>query len=422
MPMKKTGLLLIFILFAALLTSCYDAREVTDTAYVQFIGIDRGVKDKWRLTLKIATHSCSKDSSGSGGAQPAESKSVTIDAPSFYGGVNLLNTNVPQKLEFAHAKLLVISEDLAQSGLVGEYIAPLIRFREIRRTLDVVVSQGSAQDFVEKTEPYLGGSPIAAIEDLTFEAENTSYFPHVTLNDFYNAVKSTYRQPVVTLGGLHDPANFQQNGEKWGSKFNLTGRYFAGEVPRKGGNSIEFLGSALFDGDRMVGKLDGHDTRMMLLARGDFQRGIFTIQDPKAPELIIPIELQLSRKPQIKVSFEGAVPLISLALDTEGDILAIQSRINYEKPDMLPLLEKAVGNHLKKSLDEVISKCQALNCDTFFFGRTAVRHFWTIEEWEAYHWNKHFKEAKVSTKVKFKIRRTGGLLKSSEIVTSEGKE
>lgn len=419
--MKKTVLLLIFIIFAVLLTSCYDAREVTDMAYVHFIGIDRGVKDKWRLTIKIATHG-SKDSGNSVGAQPAESKSITIDAPSFYGGVNLLNTNVPQKLVFSHAKLLVISEDIAQSGLVGEYIAPLIRFREIRRTLDVVVSQGSAQEFVEKIEPFLGGSPIRAVEDLTFEAKDTGFFPETNLYEFYNALKSTYRQPVVILGGLYDPANFQRDGEKWGSKFNTTGRYFAGEVPRKGGNSIEFLGCALFDGDRMIGKLDGHDTRMMLLARGEFQRVIFTIQDPKAPELVVPIDLQLSRKPQIKVSFEGAVPLISLTLETEGDILAIQSRINYEKPDMLPLLEKAVENHLKKSLDEVISKCQALNCDAFFFGRTAVRQFLTIEEWEAYHWNKHFKEAKVSTKIKFKIRRTGGLLKSSEIVTSEGKE
>jgi len=160
--MKKTLLLLIFIILAVLLSSCYDAREVTDAGNLQVSGIDRCVKDKWHLPLKISTHSCSKDSSGSGGAQPAESKSVTIDAPSFFGGVNLLNTNVPQRLEFALTKLFVISEDLAQSGLVGEYIAPLIRFREIRRTLDVVVAQGSAQEFVEKIEPFLGGSPVAA--------------------------------------------------------------------------------------------------------------------------------------------------------------------------------------------------------------------------------------------------------------------
>ncbi len=202
---------------------------------------------------------------------------------------------------------------------------------------------------------------------------------------------------------MYATANFQQYGEKWVNRFNITARYFAGGVPRKGGNSIEFLGSALFNGDRMIGKLDGHETRMMLLAKGNFQRGIFTIQDPKVPARIIPIELQLSRKPEIKINFEGAVPVIFLALELEGDILAIQSRINYEKPDMMPLLEKAVESHLKKSLDEVISKCQALNCDAFFFGRTAVRQFWTIEEWEAYNWNKHFREAKISTKIKFKI-------------------
>jgi predicted small secreted protein len=39
--MKKTVLLFVFIILAVLLASCYDAREVTDTAFVQFIGIDR---------------------------------------------------------------------------------------------------------------------------------------------------------------------------------------------------------------------------------------------------------------------------------------------------------------------------------------------------------------------------------------------
>jgi spore germination protein KC len=66
---------------------------------------------------------------------------------------------VPQKLEFSHAKLLVISEDIAQSGLVGEYIAPLIRSVKSRNT-GCSVSQGSAQEFIERIEPFLGEVPL----------------------------------------------------------------------------------------------------------------------------------------------------------------------------------------------------------------------------------------------------------------------
>jgi len=425
---RKIILLLVCVMMLLQLTACYDMHEITDLAFVQMVGVDMGVSDKWRLTLKFTPmreEKAGRDTERErGGATKASTgaQTVTVDAPSFYGGISLLNTNIPQRINFSHTVLLVISEELARSGLIGEYIAPLIRFREMRRTIDVAVVSGTAQAFIESTEELLGKSPARAVEDLKFESENTGFFPRINLNDFYNAIKSTYHQPVVMLGGVYNPSNFKQEGEKYRDKLNVAGRYHAGEVPRKGGSLIEFLGSALFDGDKMVGKLDGHETRMMLLAKGDFKRGVFTIQDPKRPELAVPIDLRLARKPQVRVSFKDGIPFITLKLKTEGDIVAIESRINYEDPKMTPILEKAVEQHLKTSLDDVIKKCQFLNCDVFGFGQSAVRHFLTIEEWEAYNWKGHFKEATVNTEIEFKVRRTGGLLKSSEVVSSKGKE
>jgi spore germination protein KC len=172
----------------------------------------------------------------------------------------------------------------------------------------------------------------------------------------------------------------------------------------------------------MIGKLNGYETKMMMLARGDLKTAIFTIQDPKSPELIVPIELKLARKPKVNIRFEGNVPVITLKLKTNGDILAIQSRINYEDPELTPILEKAMKQHLKANLDKVIEKCKSMSCDAFYFGRTAVRQFLTIDEWEAYHWNKQFSNAKVITEIDFKVRSTEGMLKSAEIITSEGAE
>lgn len=420
---KRSSLLCMVIFISLILTSCYDSTEITDVAYVEFIGIDKGLRSKWRITITIASQIAEQGSGSGGSDQSSESKSVTIEAPSFYSAVNLLNTNIPRNLEFSHANLLVVSEEVARSGLIGEYIAPLIRFREIRRTIDIVAVQGSAQEFIEKIEPFLGGSIVNTIEDLMQQAKYTGYFPRTTLNDFYNAIKSTYIQPVVTLGGLYNPDNWQKINGKESNKFNIpAGDFFAGEVPRKGGNPIEFFGSALFDGDRMIGKLNGYETKMMMLARGDLKTAIFTIQDPKSPELIVPIELKLARKPKVNIRFEGNVPVITLKLKTNGDILAIQSRINYEDPELTPILEKAMKQHLKANLDKVIEKCKSMSCDAFYFGRTAVRQFLTIDEWEAYHWNKQFSNAKVITEIDFKVRSTEGMLKSAEIITSEGAE
>ncbi len=68
-----------------------------------------------------------------------------------------------------------------------------------------------------------------------------------------------------------------------------------------------------------------------------------------------------------------------------------------------------------------MEKCINLKTDIFGFGHVAARQFLTIEEWEEYNWIKQFQNAEISTEVNFTIRRTGTQLKSSPIITSEGK-
>jgi spore germination protein KC len=412
---KKLAVIILVVFMALMLSSCFDMHEIIDVAYIQFIGIDFGASDRWRLTVSVTAQE-SEESGGTGGmAPPAMNKTVTIEAPSFFSAISLLDTNISKKLDFSHANLLAISEEVAKSGIIGEYIAPLMRYHEIRRTLQVAVVSGLAQEFIERIEPYLGGSVSSEISDFTNGAKISNYFPNTTLRDFYNEMKSTYVQPAVMLGGLYNQDNLSKFSDGGKDASVDAGRYFAGDVPRKGGSPIEFLGCALFNGDKMVGKLDGHETKMMLLCRGDFNRDLFLVQDPEEPKLVVPILLKLARKPSVKISFDKGAPVIELKLFTDGDIYAIQSGINYENPNKTPVLENAVEMHLKESLDNTIEKCRLLGCDVFDFGYAAAKQFPTIEEWESYDWNKRFKEAKIVTYVDFKVKRTGGMLRTSEI-------
>jgi len=213
--------------------------------------------------------------------------------------------------------------------------------------------------------------------------------------------------------------NYKEDGEEWGTAYNIPGDYYAGEVPRKEGTKVDLLGSAIFDGERMVGKLTGHESRILSIAKGIFVRGTFTIQDPENPDLVIPLEVMQKQKPKVTVRFDGAKPIINLKVVLEGEILAIQSRINYEDPKIQPIVERAFEKHIKEGLDRTIKKTQELNCDVFKFGHTAVRQFGTIQEWEAYDWNSHYKEAEVTTEVKFSIRRTGTQIYNSPTKPSE---
>lgn len=321
-----------------------------------------------------------------------------------------------------HTKFLVVSEEIAKSGLAGEYLAPIARYREIRRNVRVLISKSPAKEFIKENKPFLGKTLSKSMELMVQEWTNTGFFPNITLDDFYDDIKSTYNQPIAILASVTDSSNFKEEGSYWGEAFKSEGDYVAGQLPRIGGNKIELFGTAVFDGDIMVGELNGDETRLMLMARGQFQRGFFTIPDPEISELIVPLDVRPARKPQIKVRLEGNKPVISLKIQLEGDLLAVQSRINYESKELKPMLETAFEKYVKEELDKLIEKCKGLKADVFRFGGTAARQFATIEDWEQYNWIVQFGKAEVKTEVEFTIRRTGAMLKSSPVITTKGKE
>jgi Ger(x)C family germination protein len=408
-------------------TSCYDSKEIDDLLHIVAIGVDKGITDKWRLTVMFPT--LKGDSSGGtgGGMQKGSGgqdgySSITVDAPSFFTGIDMLNSTLARRLNFMHTELMVISEDLAESGMLGEFIAPIIRFRQIRRSMHVFISVGSAMDYVDATKPFVGTALSKNIQIMAEEAGITGFFAHITLQNFYDSMKSTYRQPVVVLGALNNPENLKQDGENSENVYKTGGEYYAGELPFNAQGGTEIFGMAVFDGDKMVGKLTGDETRFMQMANGEFKMAFFTMQDPKDPSLIIPLDVRKLRNPSVKIKFEGDKPIIHLKIELEGDLLAVQSGINYEQPELKPILEKAFERQIKDGLDKLMEKSKKFKTDIFGFGQTAAMHFLTIQEWEKYNWSKKFQNSEITTEVKFIIRRTGTQLESSPIISSEGKK
>jgi spore germination protein KC len=424
---RKVLVLMLLFIVTATLTSCYDANEVDDLTYVMALGIDRGVTDTMRLTLQFSsiqekTGGASMGGGGSSSGGGSGYATVTMDVPCFFTGLNMINSTLPRKLNFEHTKFIVFSEEIARSGDMGEYLTPLVRYHQIRKICHVIVSKGTAMDFVNANKPYIGITLSKTMEIMSAEPDNTGLFPHATLDDLYDGIKSTYQQPVAILGAVNNFKNFKQEGSKDDNGFKNGGEYYAGQLPRRGGNDIELLGCAVFDGDKMVGELDGEENRLMMMADGKFKRGFFTLQDPKSPKYAVPLDVRQVKSPEINVKIKGDKPAIHLKLHLNAEILAIPSRIEYESPELKPVLEEAFKKEIKNEMDRLMVKCTNLKADVFGFGCKAVEQFATVQEWEKFNWLKKFENATVVTEVEFKIIRTGTMLKSSPIISTKGKE
>lgn len=427
---KKLCLSVCIIFLALFLPACHDAREIGDYAYVSMLGIDEGVTDKFRLTFHIPEFQISGSGTDSGGGEgdgnekekeKTDKEVITLDASSLLSGVAILNSSVPKILNFEHMKAIIISEKVAQSGEVGEIVLGLMKYKQIRGITSIIICKGTAQEFIKAVKPYQGKLITETLEEMVIMSDDTGFITHFTFRDMYNRIKSPTTQFLGTYGAVNEGNNLKESGLKF-EGYKIPGDYLAGETPVKGGPKIELFGSAVFDGDKMVGTLTGFETQMVRIVHGDLRRAVFTIQDPLSPDLYIPIEIKEFEKPKTKVDLSGNKPKIHTEIKMEGDITSIPSRIHYEELKMNKTLEQAFEEFIKKGIERTFAKGQKLKADVFDFGRIAIRQFWTIPQWEEYKWAEKFLEAEFDVKVKFTIRRTGKTIDSESIISSEGKE
>lgn len=436
--MRKTALILLMSLTVCLLHGCFDASEIDDILQVSALGIDVGEKDDWRITIQFPTlregggntggggGSSGGNGGGGGGGEGREKKEedglsqdgftvVSCEAPSFYEALAILDASVPREINFMQTQVVVFSEDVAKGGKLGEFIAPLVRFREIRRTSFIFVTKGKAMDFIKANKPYIGTDISKNYRIWIEESRGTGYFPYVTIGSFYEKLKSPKSQAIATLAAVNDFSGFAGEGEQESSKGGQGSRHAAGKLPRISENKVELWGTAIFDGEIMAGELNGDETRYLLMLRNEFSRGIYTIQDPLEEGVIVVIELRSAKPADIKVEFVDDVPRIQTKIYLHGDILSIQGQGRYEQKEEKAILEEAVRQQLITEIRALIDKCVSLNVDAMMFGGIASREFLTIDEFEAYGWNDRFREAIVDIDIEFTIRRTGKLVRTGPV-------
>jgi spore germination protein KC len=432
---RKLGILLSFFVFAGLFSGCYDRREVDDLSYVIAIGFDKGTVNPLRMTIQYAIPLAiggggGGDGGGSGGG--GESKStglVTVEAPTLYSGLNMLNNFIGKQLYLSHAKVAVFSEELARNGDMHDYLHAMVRGREFRPNMNIVVSRGSAENYITSIKPVQEADP-AKYYELKFSTYTyTGFTANTELSSFYNFQESTSKQPVATLVGVGnyeaskdiDPA--KSTAAEKGRDKPLMGDYRAGEIPKAGDIKGETLGLAVFDGSKMTGELDGQESTMFLMATGQFDHAFLTFPDPGSKDSHVVVNLKQSRMPKYKIEFVDGKPQISLSIKLEGDFLSIQSGINYEEGPKLIEFEDSSEQFIKNEILRLLNRtAKELHSDIFGFGRFEKANFLTWNEWKDFDWLKKYRDASFNVEVDLKIRRTGLMIRSMPAVSSDGEE
>ncbi|HEY5563509.1 MAG TPA: Ger(x)C family spore germination protein [Clostridiaceae bacterium] len=409
---RKLSLLIILLILFSLFSGCKDSTEIDENVYTIVIGLDKGSNDNIVLTIQYPQFkSSSKVTSGSSSNTSVDS----IETSSILSGIDEFNMAISRNVSLKHTKLIVFSEELAREG-IGKYLAPLARFREARRSMFVAVSNGKAVDFINENRSSISENITKSVELMLSQAKGTSYFPFIIFHTFYKNMLSPYGETIAMYIGVNNLSGLAI-GKADIPHSALETDIKPGELPRTGGVKREYVGTAVFRGDKMVGYLNPYETRYMSMITGSFEKALLTIVDKKSPGDVIPLDVRLGRKPKISGFFNKGTPIINIKLNMEADIGAIQSRINYEDPGMIEDLNNQIKTYLETEIKKMLTKTQEeFKSDVFEFGTIFAAYFGTIQEFEGYDWLKHYPDAKINLDLTVSIRRTGLIIHSFPVL------
>lgn len=417
-------LLMPFLVFAS---GCNGAHETDQLAYVVAIGLDKGENNKIVVTYQLAiprqisgssgeSESGISSSSGDGGTK--NFSNITIAAFSFAETRNELKSMVTLIPVVYHTKMIIFGEKLAQSGL-DDILATMSRIREFRGSMYVAVAKGSAQDFLEKNKPAITGSTAKYYELMLQSSGTSGYFLSNSLHNFYLGMKN-YGSDSYALYVAANPEAKSENllpDTKEKPEGYKDVPKVAGEINRIGGDDAEFLGTAIFSGDKMIGLLDSHQSRMVSLFLTHLESSYITIEDihPAAEKKAISLRFRVAGPPEVRTKIVDGKPMAHIHLKLESELTSIASGINYEEPEYRKQLENRLSELFTQELQGLIHHLQECNSDVLSIGNYFRPQFSTFPEFIDFDWKGKFKEAQIDGDVQFTIRRAGLIWKTNPI-------
>lgn len=421
--MKKIKIILVSIL-VLMLSSCV-GQEPNNIAYVTALGIDKTDRE-YVFTIQFANPiKISGGAAEEGGSGGQIVENIAIEAPTLYSAINSANSIVSKELSLSHAKIFVVSEDLARLGLnrINDVVA---RNNDIRPDIYMAVAE-NAGDYLEEVKPAIELNPVRYYQ-LTYENKNGSAIPLDNASDFYMMCISGDRDGVLPLAGVANaeeknagteagsgsgdeqssPKGSENKSQKEaeineGGFESGTRDYLPGQAGEKIKNKSEVMGLAVFKGDKYTGKLGSTQAELYNILMGNFKSNDITFFSDKS-ENPITVRLEQKSKPKYKIDIEKKHTEIIITL--EGELLSASA--DHKENNSIPQTEILTSEMIDKSTHEFINDMYTnMNVDILGIKGKSKRKFLTIKDYENFQTLFNPSEWSFDVKTDFRLKRTG---------------
>lgn len=388
--MKRTAIknILVFILiisFIPVASGCWNRRELNTLGILGSMAVDLEGK-KYKLTFEIIKPK-PIGSKGGGEAKDESVKIIQTTGDSLFEALRNATLKFDRRIFMPHTKVYIFSEEVARKGLIDS-IDFLQRDHETRRTAYVIIAKGSSAADVLNTAGGIEDIPsnyiVRLIEGEKFNSKSLAVRLRELLKYYYDKGK----QPAI--GVVQKKKKSKESSTKKGEpEYEL---------------SVE--GSAVFLEEKLVGFLNGKETRGLNFATDKVKGGIIVSPAPGGKGNNTVEILKAGSKNDVEI--KGTEAKIKVKVNITGMLGEESAKIDIKEPKVIEKIEKANSKEVKKEIEGAIRKVQE-EYETDIFGFGEVVHRKNPEEWKKIkdNWNEVFSRAEVKVEVETKITRAG---------------
>lgn len=463
--LKKVLILLLAVLVLVPISGCWNRRELNNIGILGAIGIDiEG--EKVIVTAEIIRP---KNLGESGGSSKQSFVMEQTTGDSVFEALRNATEKFDRKIFLADCKIFIISEEAAKKGFV-DCIDFWIRDHESRLyTYVYVVKEEKPSEVMGRSEG-IEEIPSIYLQSLAKAQKANSKSISVELVDLIKEYYSIGKQPtcgVLQLSEIDQEKNQIENdiennknlGASQESKTDQEKKQSsnkddqsAGKSDGKGSNSgstddtskknsiisgkevpandsKEILneGAAVFRKDKLVGFLNGNETRAFNFVDNKIASGTIVAKAFGGVEVI---EILKSKcKKEVLIQEDGKIQInVNVKITGSlGELTGDGIPLVKEKTDIdVQKIQELGSEVIKKEIEETISKTQKVyKSDIFGFGLEVHKKY--PKEWAAVQeeWDQKFSEAQINVQVKTNIGQTGllrlptNVLKGKEIKSND---
>jgi len=357
---------------AMLLTGCSAPSRLENQAHAVTMGIDI-LDEKIMITIQVPSFGGKSDGGEKKGA--SEYQIYKASGKDFPTAFNILSATVPQELNLSHLKTIVISRAFAENEQFKDHLNIIMSMYSLSQNAIAVISEGQASQIVENQKPHIGIRLSQILPAMLDYRQEAGVIPLCTLSQLYAGMNSAYSTSVCALSAAASAEN-EKNNES----------YLPGEMEREGENKNEYMGCALFDREKMVGILNGRETQLLRLLRGEKLRNLRFTE---------PYAMYVTNEKNGEVVFFSDNGKTEIRIDVY--LSAVPLNKNTDTGSISEIFED--------EFRRVIEKCISYGTEPFGFAEIASGKFHTVDKWIAYDWLSTLKKADIHVKVHMEFQK-----------------